>query len=378
MSRKTRHIAIVGAGASGLFLAKKLSEDERFRITVFEKNKQVGAKLRASGGGKANIFNREILPEHYNEPAFMAKLLQQYTPEQLENQFADWGLATVSDSEGRVYPATQFSQTVVDVLSDIPEEQVETVTEHSVQHIEYQSRKWHIDDFPTEFDAVVLASGSPAGMIPKNQRHYNDYLQEIALKTKPLEASLVGFRLAQYPKSLSGCRTKAIVSLFQDKRLIHREFGEITFKNDGVSGIVIMNLSAHYLRLPSRENCRLAVNLIYWDESFDVAAYLERHGSVTGLLHPKLAALYRTKPFPVTALTFPIEETYPMDTAQVCHGGIDLSEIDGEFASKTHPNLYILGEMLNMDGVCGGYNLFFAFASAALAAEHLLGTADKR
>ena len=139
-----------------------------------------------------------------------------------------------------------------------------------------------------------------------------------------------------------------------------------------------MNLSAHYLRLPSRENCRLAVNLIYWDESFDVAAYLERHGSVTGLLHPKLAALYRTKPFPVTALTFPIEETYPMDTAQVCHGGIDLSEIDGEFASKTHPNLYILGEMLNMDGVCGGYNLFFAFASAALAAEHLLGTADKR
>ena len=101
MNRGNRHIAIVGAGASGLFLAKKLSEDKRFRITVFEKNRQIGAKLRASGGGKANIFNREIRPEHYNEPAFLAKLLQKYTPERLEQQFADWQMAaSLVDKEG--------------------------------------------------------------------------------------------------------------------------------------------------------------------------------------------------------------------------------------------------------------------------------------
>jgi len=378
MNCGNRHIAIVGAGASGLFLAKKLSEDKRFRITVFEKNRQIGAKLRASGGGKANIFNREIRPEHYNEPAFLAKLLQKYTPERLEQQFADWGLVTVSDSEGRVYPASQFSQTVVDVLNDLPENRVEIVTEHNIQHLEYQNSKWYVDDFPTAFDAIVLASGSPAGMIPKNQRNYNSYLQRIPLKTRTLEASLSGFKLAQYPKPLSGCRTKAIVSLYQSNKLIHKEFGEVTFKDEGVSGIVVMNLSAYYRRLPSRENCRLEFNLIYWDERFDAVSYLAKYGNAVGLLHPKLAALHQAKPFPVTALAFPIEDTYPMESAQVCHGGIDLSEVDENFAAKNHPGMYILGEMLDVDGVCGGYNLFFAFASAAVAAEHLLGTSDGR
>ena len=337
MNRGNRHIAIVGAGASGLFLAKKLSEDKRFRITVFEKNRQIGAKLRASGGGKANIFNREIRPEHYNEPA-----------------------------------------SVVDVLNDLPKNRVEIVTEHNIQHLEYQNGKWYVNDFPTAFDAIALASGSPAGMIPKNQRNYNSYLQRIPLKTRTLEASLSGFKLAQYPKSLSGCRTKAIVSLYQSNKLIHKEFGEVTFKDEGVSGIVVMNLSAYYRRLPSRENCRLEFNLIYWDERFDAVAYLAKYGNAVGLLHPKLAALHQAKPFPVTALAFPIEDTYPMESAQVCHGGIDLSEVDENFAAKNHPGMYILGEMLDVDGVCGGYNLFFAFASAAVAAEHLLGTSDGR
>lgn len=371
MSHKRCHIAIVGAGASGLFLAKKLSENQDIEITLFEKNKHVGAKVRASGGGKANLFNRNICPEHYNHPEFIAQLLQHYTPEQLDTQFADWGLVTVTDEEGRVYPATQFSQTVVDVLTQIASNRVRTETEYNVQQIDYQNNKWKINDYPIAFDILVLASGSPAGMIPKNQRGYNAYLESILLKNNPLQSSLAGFTLKDYPKSLSGCRTKAIVSLYQGKRLIHKEFGEITFKDDGLSGIVVMNLSAHYRRLPSAQNCRIEINLTYWDENFDTESYLHHNQSVTGILHPKLAAYYQLHPFPIHQLAFPIEDTYPIEGAQVCHGGIDLSEIDEHFAAKRYPNLYFLGEMLDVDGICGGYNLFFAFASAALAATNL-------
>ena len=366
-----QHIAIVGAGASGLFLAKKLSGHPHLDVTVFEKNRQVGAKLRASGGGKANIFNRDIRPEHYNQPEFVAELLRHYPPEQLENQFAAWGLVTVTDEEGRVYPASQFSQTVVDVLTTYPSDNVQIITDCDIQHIEYKNDKWKVNDFTTAFDALVLATGSPAGMIPKNQRNYNSFLQKLTLKINPLQPSLSGFILKDYPKSLSGCRTKAIVSLYQDKNLIHKEFGEITFKDDGVSGIVIMNLSAHYRRLPSTKNCRLEINLTYWDEHFDTNTYLKRNQSVTGLLHPKLAALYQQQPFPIQKLTFQIEDTYALDTAQVAHGGIDLSEIDSTFAARNHHNLFILGEMLDVDGVCGGYNLFFAFASAGVVAEDI-------
>ena len=374
MSCKRKHIAIIGAGASGLFLAKKLSESPEMYVTVFEKNRQVGAKLRASGGGKANIFNRNISPEYYNQPKFIAELLHHYSPEQLENQLAEWGLVTITDEEGRVYPASQFSQTVVDILTQYSHENVRLETNFDIQHIDYKNYKWVVNDYPTPFDVLVLASGSPAGMIPKNQRNYNHYLQDLALKINLLESSLSGFILKDYPKSLSGCRTKAIVSLYQNKKLIHKESGEITFKDDGVSGIVIMNLSAYYRRLPSTKNCRLEINLTYWDENFDTKSYLQDNQKVTGLLHPKLATLYQQKPFDIHRLTFPIADTYPLDTAQVAHGGIDLSEINNHFAARNHHNLYILGEMLDVDGVCGGYNLFFAFASAGVAAQSITRT----
>ena len=344
------------------------------QVTVFEKNRQVGAKLRASGGGKANIFNRDIRPEHYNQPHLIAELLQHCPPELLEKQFTAWGLVTVSDEEGRVYPASQFSQTVVDVLTHYPNGNVQMVTNYDIQHLVYKNRKWIINDYPTSFDILVLASGSPAGMIPKNQRGYNNYLQDLSLRITPLQSSLSGFILKDYPESLSGCRTKAIVSLYQNKKLIHKEFGEITFKDDGVSGIVVMNLSAYYRRLPSTKNCRLEINLTYWDEDFDINTYLQRNQSVTGLLHPNLAALYQQKPFSIHQFTFQIEDTYPLDTAQVAHGGIDLSEIDSNFAAKRYKNLYILGEMLDVDGVCGGYNLFFAFASAAVVGKVITQT----
>ena len=108
----------------------------------------------------------------------MADLLTRYTPQHLEKQFAAWGLVTVADEEGRVYPASQFSQTVVDVLTTYPSDNVQVITNYNIQHIEYKKDKWTINDFPTAFDILVLASGSPAGMIPKNQRNYNPYLQE--------------------------------------------------------------------------------------------------------------------------------------------------------------------------------------------------------
>ncbi len=368
---RTRNIAVVGAGASGLFLAKKLSEVRSLNVTVFEKNRQVGAKLRASGGGKANIFNRNIRPDHYNQPAFLANLLKIYPPEQLENQFAAWGLVTISDDEGRVYPATQFSQTVVDVLSDFSSDHIRITTEHDIQHVEYKMDKWIVDDEPTKFDTLVLTSGSPAGMIPKNQKGYNGYVQSLSLKVNDLKPSLAGFVLKDYPKSLSGCRTKAIVSLYQGNNLIHKESGEITFKDDGISGIVVMNMSAYYRRLISPNNCRLEINLTYWDENFDTNTYLHNNRNINGLLHPKLADLYRQNPFDTHRLVFRIADTYPLEGAQVAHGGIDLAEIDGNFASKRFKNLYILGEMLDVDGVCGGYNLYFAFASAAVAASKI-------
>ena len=135
-----------------------------------------------------------------------------------------------------------------------------------------------------------------------------------------------------------------------------------------------MNLSAYYTRLKSLKNCRVELNLTYWDEDYDIDNHLKHHNSLLGILHPKLAVFHRRSGFNPHCLSFDISDVYPIESAQVCSGGICLSEIGENFELKKYNNLYAVGELLNVDGVCGGYNLFFAFASAFIVAEKLIST----
>lgn len=366
-----KNIAIIGAGASGLFLSKKLSQHDDLQIYVFEKCKNVGTKLRASGGGKANIFNQHITPDGYNHPDFVEQLLQQVSPAQLQHEFEQMGMAVMADEEGRAYPISQFSQTVVDTLWQPDEPNIHAELEFEVRQLNQCNEQWRINDYPVLFDKVIIASGSPANMILKNRKGYNDFLTPFNLKSQSLQPSLVGFTIDQYPKSLSGCRTKVMASLWQNDYLIHEEFGEVTFKDDGISGIVILNLSAYYNRLPSKENCHLQLNFIYHDSDFDVEAHLSKFHSLKGILHPKLNDWYEKHSFDVKKCKFAISGTYDLDFAQVCHGGVDLSEVNDHFELVRFPGLYITGELLDIDGVCGGYNLFFAFATSMIVAKSL-------
>lgn len=364
-----KRIAIIGAGASGLFLAKKLSGKRDVEVVVFEKNKQAGTKLRASGGGKCNLFNTYVDSDCYNNAEFAEKLLQKVTPVRLLQEFEEMGLRMMADEEGRVYPLSQFSQTVLDVLTENISSNVRMEMEHEVRKITSQDGKWLVEDDPVPFDKVVFASGTPANMIPRNRKDYNDYLKDFNITVNAFQPSLVGFVIKDYPKKLSGCRVKVIASLYQGEKLIHSEPGEVTFKDDGISGIVILNLSAYYNRLKDKKDCFVELNFLYANPDYDVQAHLRKYHSLRGLLHPKLNALYEREPFDVKKFKMEIEGLYDLAFAQVCHGGIALDEVDDRFALKKYPGIYVTGEMLDLDGICGGYNLFFAFASALLVAE---------
>lgn len=367
-----KNIAVIGAGASGLFLAHQLVEQKEMQVYVFEKNKNVGTKLRASGGGKANIFNEHIQPEDYNDPDSIRQLLQQVTPSTLQNAFEQMGLALIADEEGRVYPCTEFSQTVVDILWNPKHPNLHPELEYEVKNIFHQEGKWRINDYPIDFDYVVIASGTPANAIEKNRKGYNAFLTNFNLQAHPFQPSLVGFKIKDYPKILSGCRTKVIASLYQKEDLIYEEAGEVTFKDDGISGIVILNLSAYYNRLADKSNCHLELNLMSSNPGIDIQHHLQQFQSLKGILHPKLNQLYEQKPFDVKKFKLEIADTYEMEYAQVCHGGIDMKEVNPNFSLKKHPDVFVTGEVLNIDGICGGYNLFFAFASAAVVADHLI------
>lgn len=367
-----KNVAIIGAGASGLFLARLLADKTDVNVCVFERCKNVGTKLRASGGGKANIFNVNIIPECYNQPGFVSDLLLRITPQQLQREFEQLGLQVVVDEEGRAYPCTEFSQTVVDVLRKPSVPNVQWQMEYEVTRLFKANGGWCVNDFPAIFNAVVIASGSPANMIPKNRVRYNGFLTELKLKTKPLCPSLVGFQIADYPKSLSGCRVKVKAALYQQQLLIHEEYGEVTFKDDGLSGIVIMNLSAYYNRLPDKRNCWLSLDLLPQHPDFDMNQHISQFHSLQGVLHPKLVQVFENESFDIHNFTLKIQNTYDLTSAQVCSGGIELSEVGADFSLKRYPGLYATGEVLDVDGICGGYNLFFAFASAWIVGQRII------
>lgn len=365
------NIAIVGGGSSGLFLAQKLSRNSANRVIIFEKSGKVGTKLKASGGGKANIFNTNISGLHYNNANFMSAFLQEIDAKTIEKEFRELGLKMSVDEENRVYPSTYFSQTVLDVLLLNLSSNVTIKYDFEVKRIFPSGQQWRINDYPILFDKIVLASGSPAGMIAANRNNYNVYLTAFGLEQSQFIPSLVGFKIKNYRRSLSGCRTKAIVSLCQTGKVIFTEKGEVIFKDDGISGIVILNCSAYYNRLLKKNNCSLSLNFLYDDDHYDLAKHWEKYHNYCGILHPKLNDWYAQSPFDLRNLRLEIEDTYELDTAQVCHGGIALSEIDEHFQLKKYKNIYVTGELLDIDGVCGGYNLFFAFASALKVAKEI-------
>ena len=366
------NIAVVGGGAAGLFLTKKLSEDPSAHIYLFEKQKKIGTKVKASCGGKANILNTYIVPKHYNNPTFMSRFLQQVNSQDLLAEFEKMGLKTIEDEEHRVFPVTLFSENVVNVLIEGFSNKVKILTETPVQEITHTQNHWKINGLDIPFDKVILATGSPAGMRLDKQKNYNALISSLSLKFNTLQPSLVGFKLQNHPTDLFGCRTRAIVSLYQNQNLLLKEKGEVVFKEDGISGIVILNCSAYYNRLANKRNCHLSLNFLYDDENYDIQQHWQRHHSFAGLLHPKLYALYQKHPFDLRNFKLKIENTYDMESAQVAHGGIDLSEIDEHFQLKKYPGIYAIGEALDIDGVCGGYNLFFAFASACLSSKYIL------
>lgn len=363
------HTAIIGAGAAGLFAAKKLSEQKGQQITIFEKSSKVGTKLRASGGGRANILNTNILPTHYNNPDFIQSVLERATYSVIRDEFAKMGLLTTVDEEGRVYPATLFAATVVNVLLEQLGPNVNIVCDTPVLSISPENGKWRINNHKTRFDRVILASGSPAGMIPKNQVGYNSYLSDLQLSKKKLSPSLTGFSIKQYPSFLFGCRVRAEVSLMQENHFLLKEKGEVIFKEDGISGIVILNCSAYYNRLKDKRNCYISLNLLPDNNTTDLKKQLKQFGTLTGILHPKLCKLYEKQPFDPRNFRLEIDDTYGIEFAQVCSGGISTDELDDNFRLKRFPGLQAIGEMVDIDGVCGGYNLFFAFASAYLATQ---------
>lgn len=375
-------LAIIGAGASGLFITSYLKRKyKNIDITLYERNKGLGRKLLASGNGKCNFMNYKAIPSDYNNPLFMEEIFKICKKEDILNYFQSLGLMFKFDNEGRMYPETESSETILKLFThDLSDTKV--LLEHTVNSIKHNNGKVIINDTDV-YDLCVLASGSNASIDLKKVSSTYEYLKPLNLKMVPLKSSLVGFKSKENLKLLSGYRAKAMVTYYENDIPLYKEGGEVIFKDDGISGICVMNISHIY----NQNSAHLTLDLMQNSSVEEISYKLNLRKKVNsdpkyyldGICHPKMISYLiknnilepsvvakMLKSFKISIL-----DTYDFKNAQVLKGGIDISEVNLNLSLKNYNNIYATGELLDINGKCGGYNLTFAFISAMIVARDI-------
>ncbi len=398
------NILVLGGGASGL--AAAVSASAFARVTVLEKEDRPGKKLLATGNGRCNLLN-DGEPRYFHGASLANKVLGNDGPARLRAFFDEIGLNVMSSAEedGRVYPATGQASSVLDVLRfACARRGARILVSHPAERIVPQSRGFRVRAGNEWFEAdrVIAACGSPAGT--GNTAGAYGLLTGMGHAMVPLIPALCPLECDMRSLgALKGLRVPAVVTLKADGAPVAQTGGEILFGDRGLSGIAAMQLAAAagreknarvtvsldlspLLDLSPREHFHLIAGQDVFRAPGDVLSLLEarlsrlpREELLSGLLPRVLAGVIdRDRPDPKTLsrrLTcFTLKVTgVRASAAQVMMGGIDTASFDPDtLESRLVPGLYCTGEMLDVDGDCGGFNLMFAFLSgikAGLAAS---------
>lgn len=405
---KAKTVMIVGGGAAGLaaavFCAERLGGE---RVTLLETAPRVGKKLLATGNGTCNISNQNAAPCHYHGAdalSFTAPALEAFPPLAAIDFFDRIGVVCAPRENGRYYPVCEQAAAVLDCLRlTLSHYGVTVRCDAPVTAIsrEKDGFSLKIGEETLYADVIILATGGAAS--PSLGGSDKAYALPLSLghTRTPLFPSIVQVKTdTAFIKAMKGLRTDATVSFCQNGKRVACERGELLFTEYGISGPVVMNISrvvgdwerrkketmtAVIDLLPAYTEPRLARMLRFRSKQWD------RTGEdfFTGLLHKRIgqtvcraAGFSLTQPMgdlsdqqidtlvnTVKAFTVSVCGTQGFFGAQVTAGGISTSEVDpATMMSRRVKGLYLIGELLDVDGDCGGYNLQWAWSSAYTAA----------
>lgn len=402
-------LCVIGGGASGLAAAIEAARAFRQagvpgQVTVLERLPRVGKKLLATGNGRCNLTNRFASPPDYFEAAdFVRPALKRFSVDDTLSFFASMGLLCEEEEEGRIYPMSRQAASVLDVLRFEAERL--GVVFHCDSRVESVQKTRDKPRFVINgsicADAVILACGGKAS--PQHGSDGSGYALLRALQIPVAEVFPSLVQITADPKrvkSLKGMRVHAVISLYEEKKQLASQRGEIQFTEFGLSGIAAMQLS----RFVSREKQRqmeASLDLLPAFSSGEVADYLAARvlqnpalaaeHLLTGIL-PKRVGQVLLKQAGVEPLSRPIGSlrgaeiaaisdllkdwrfsvtgTRGFSAAQVTMGGAQRSAFDPEsMEALSTPGFYAAGEVLDVDAGCGGFNLQWAWSSGRLAGE---------
>ena len=399
-------VAVIGGGASGMAAAISAAEYGKKTI-IIEKNGLLGRKLGATGNGRCNLMNRKE-PRYYGDSSFALSVLKQCDISRQEAFWHRYGLIIREESQGRIYPVTFQASSVLDALKTaLKMNRVDVRLHQEVTDILPSRTGFRITTSGGVLEAgrVILATGGAASPNLGGTDAGYRLAEKLGYRLIPIRPSLCGLKTDQRSISgLSGIRIRGTVAVCKNKNVLHQETGEVLFTEDGISGICVMQcarfveccgadtaeinltpeafaeksalmreISFRRMRFASESPEFLFIGIVPRKMSYAVCkqAGVPFRGEKLGSLDQ---ACIERAVFHFQHYQLEITGTKGMASAQVTAGGVACESFCPDtMESKIHPGLFATGELLNVDGDCGGFNLMFAFASGIIAGENAAG-----
>ena len=400
MMSKIYKVAVIGGGAAGLVAANALTPDVAKDSVIFEKLDRVGKKILSTGNGRGNFTNEELSLSRYHggDPSFAEYVLKKFDNRAIREFFEKKGVPSRSEN-GRVYPQSLQANALLDALRlDIGG--IEIKTDCAVKQLSKNGSVFRLKTVGGVFFAenVILCGGGCAAKNFGTDGNAYFLAEAFGHKRSELYPSLVQMRTDREAiKGLKGIKCPVNATLFDGKRKIATTFGDLLFTDNGVSGNTAFYLSAY---LGGTSAPRVSVDFCPNVSEEDLLSYLKnRRGTfpdqpcsflLSGTVHTALSGKIARSLFgngnsseltdgeleravkEVKEYHINIVGTNGFDYAQVTHGGIITADIDDKtMMSKLCDGLYLCGEIVDIDGDCGGYNLQWAFSSASACAENI-------
>ena len=392
MKSMKKRVAIIGGGASGMVTAIVASQNG-MSIELFEKSVKVGRKILATGNGRCNISNEniDITNYHGKHPSFVKDALKRFNTSEAKKFFSSLGLEMTEGANGRLYPMSLQSSSVVDLLFyKVKSLGVKVHLSYEVIDVKKIGDIFKVDE--KEFDLVVVATGSLAMPTLGSSESGYKFARFFGHGIEKPFASLVQLVCDdELIKEASGVKLDADLEIFVDGKPKMSVRGDLLFTNYGLSGSAILDISRTASFALSR-GCDVKIQIDLLPElSLDglkslllKRAKLELPSELwlNGIVHKKLVKLLKfsnvnTKTihklaYEIKNLSLKIDATKGTKSCEVMAGGVSTSDINPKtMESKLVSGLFFCGEVLDIDGDCGGFNLHFAWASGSVVGNSL-------
>ena len=407
-----RHIAVIGGGAAGMMAAITAAR-EGAKVTILEHKDRIGKKILSTGNGRCNFTNTYQAPDCYrsDNKEFPWKVIQKFNVEKTISFFKELGIYP-KDRNGYLYPYSDQAAAVLEILQiEVAHLHICIMTETNVSDIQPVKKGFRIstDKGKITADRIILACGSKAAPVTGSDGSGYQLAKQLGHRIIPVLPALVQLRFAEkFYKSISGVRVQGTVAIYADDSFLASDTGEIQLTNYGISGIPVFQVSRYAARaLYQKKSVTAILNFMPDMEKEEFFTFLQKriisrpHKTLEefliGLFPKKLCELWirlshLSKEMQVSDLTDEqlkkiimliqqlrtcITATNSFEQAQICCGGVDTTEVDPvTMESKIIPGVYFAGELLDVDGICGGYNLQWAWSSGFVSGREAAGNAS--